>query len=174
MKKILVMLGAVSVMLLAMSAQAAPVSFTGELRQGACTIRPGDEDIALDMEQMLDKDLYLNTRMPGKDFAIHLDGCDVSVVDGVTITFTGAESMQLPGLLALDGSSVASGIAIGVESRAGVMLPFNTESSEYGLVTGSNEIALRAYVQGEPEAIANRSIGLGTFMATATFELVYQ
>ena len=161
-------------LVMALPSQAAPVNFTGELRKGACTIRPGDEDISMNLGDVVNRYLYLNSRTAGEPFSLHLEGCDLSVVDGVTVTFSGTGSAPLSGLLALDPGSTASGIAIGLESQTGQLLALNTESPEYPLSPGNSEVALRVYVQGEPDAIANRSINLGTFSATATFGLSYQ
>ena len=77
------------------------------------------------------------------------------------------------GLLALDSGSSATGVAIGIETPADRPLPLNTASDEQVLAYGNNTIALKAYIRGEPQAIANQSIAAGTFRATSTFTLHY-
>ncbi|WP_454889845.1 fimbrial protein [Serratia quinivorans] len=146
----------------------------GALVAEPCVIPPGDEEIPLDFGTIIDKYLYLNTRTLGQAFEIHLEECDLTLGKTVSVTFTGTENSTLPGLLALDGGSTATGIAIGLETPSAKRLPLNQASDKSLLQAGSNIIALTAYVQGEPQAITNHSIGRGAFTATATFNLEYQ
>ena len=140
----------------------------GALVAEPCTLAPGDENIVLDFGTVIEKYLYLNQRTHGKAFALHLTGCDVQPGSGVTLTFSGPPNAALPGLLALEG-----GIAIGMETPEGKPLPFNKASELYPLVPGDNVLTLQAYVQGEPEAIRQQTIGRGAFSAVATFNLAY-
>lgn len=160
---------------LTVPAQAAPnVRLYGALVAEPCVIPPGEENIALDFGGIVDKYLYLNTRTPGQGFEIPLAECDLSLGNTVTVTFSGVESAGLPGLLALDTGSGATGIALGLETPDARPLKLNTASDKVPLQEGSNVIALKAYVQGEPGAIAGQSIGRGAFTATATFSLEYE
>ncbi|WP_028715586.1 fimbrial protein [Pantoea ananatis] len=170
-----------AVMLLLAVLIAGPVLAAGEnihlygaLVAEPCVIPPGEEVIALDFGSVIDKYLYLNTRTQGQSFSIHLTECDVSLGKTVKVTFLGTENAALPGLLALDGGSQATGIAIGLETEKAKPVPINTESDTYLLQAGDNRIALKAYVKGEPQAIANRTIGYGPFGAVATFALEYE
>lgn len=147
--------------------------FHGVLVAEPCTLRPGDDAIPLDMSRISSQYLYANSRSIGTSFSIHLEGCDTSIADSVTTTFTGLENSQLPGLLALDGSSVARGIALGIETVANIPLPLNTISDEQALIDGNNTIEFKAYVRGEPLALANRTIRAGSFKAISIFTLAY-
>lgn len=146
----------------------------GALVAEPCVIPPGEEDIALDFGTIIDKYLYLNTRTPGQSFSIHLTECGLSLGKTVNVTFLGAENTALPGLLAIDGGSQATGIAIGLETQQVKPVPINQPTDNYLLQEGENRIALKAYVRGEPEAIKNQSIERGPFSATATFRLEYE
>ena len=160
--------------LLASQVQAADnLSFKGVLVAQACTIRPGDELIPVKFSDISTFSLYQNTRTPGEPFYIHLQDCDTQIADSVTATFSGAENAELPGLLALATGSNARGIAIGLETITDQALPLNVASPEQTLNDGDNVIALKAYVQGEPKAIANESIRKGRFVANSTFTLAY-
>ncbi|MBE3210333.1 type 1 fimbrial protein [Enterobacter cloacae complex sp. P32C] len=150
------------------------VHFYGALVAEPCVIVPGDEDIRLDFGTVIDKYLYLNTRTLGLPFEIRLAECDLTLGNMVKVTFIGTENTALPGLLAINDSSKASGIGIGLETQAGKPLPLNSESDKYLLQKGNNTIALKGYVQGEPKALANRAIGYGSFSAVATFTLEYE
>ena len=149
------------------------LSFKGNLVEEACTIRPGDEAITLELWDVTSKHLYINTRTQGKQFKVHLDDCDTTIGRTVTITLGGRENMKLPGLFALDGGSVASGIGLGIETLNNKPLPVNAVSDEQTLSDGNNVIELKAYVQGEPEAIRDQTIGHGTYTVSSTFTLDY-
>jgi type 1 fimbria pilin len=146
----------------------------GVLVAEPCVIAPGKDEIQLDFGTIIDKYLYLNTRTLGQSFEIRLEECDLTLGKTVSMTFTGTENSALPGLLAIDGSSAASGIAIGLETPKANKLPLNKASEKLLLQEGSNIIALKAYVQGEPQAITNKTIGRGPFNAVATFNLEYE
>jgi type 1 fimbria pilin len=155
-------------------AQAADnLSFKGNLVEQACTLRPGDEAITFELWDVTSKHLYLNTRSQGRDFKLHLEDCDTTISNTVTIQFGGRENTALPGLFALDGGSGASGIGVGLETPSNTPLPLNAVSDEQVLSNGSNVIELKAYVQGEPQAISDQTIGHGTFTVTSTFTLDY-
>ena len=149
------------------------LNFIGNLVAVPCTLRPGDDAVTLDMSEISTHYLYANSRTIGKQFNIHLEGCDTSISDSVTTTFSGTPSPALPGLLALDGSSVAKGIALGIETSANLPLPLDTPSEEHTLIDGNNIIAFKAYVRGEPQAIVDKSIRAGVFTAVSTFKLDY-
>ena len=149
------------------------LSFKGNLVEEACTIRPGDEAITLELWDVTSKHLYINTRSQGKGFKLHLEDCDTTIGNTVTITFGGRENMALPGLFALDGGSGASGIGVGLETPSNKPFPVNTVSDKQVLSTGSNVIELKAYVQGEPDAIRDQTIGHGRYTVTSTFTLDY-
>lgn len=147
--------------------------FHGALVAEPCTIRPGDEAIILNFGTVVDKYLYSNQRTLGKQFQIHLVDCDITLGTTAKIMFTGNDSVNLPGLLAVNGSSNNMGVAIGLETPTGKPLPLNQSSDEILLSAGGNVITLKAYVQGEPDAIAQRTIQRGEFNAVATFSLEY-
>lgn len=150
------------------------VHLYGALVAEPCVIPPGDEEIQLDFGTIVDKYLYQNIRTLGQPFEIRLVECDISLGKTVKVTFTGMENTALPGLLAIDAGSGAKGIAIGLETLEAKPLPLNKSSADYVLQAGNSLIALKAYVQGEPQAIANRTIGYGPFNAVATFSLEYE
>lgn len=150
------------------------LDFRGGLVNAPCTLRAGDEDLTLEFGTVIDKYLYSNARTPSRPFVLHLDDCDTTVLTGVTLTFSGTESPELPGLLALDPSSQAQGIAVGIESGAGQPWPLNGPGATIQLTSGNTIIPLQAYVKAEPTMMATRGITYGVFTATAAFTLSYQ
>lgn len=159
---------------LSQAAQPYNVRLHGALVAEPCVIPPGDENIRLDFGTVIDKYLYTNQRTHGQAFEIHLTECDLSLGKTVKVTLSGIENPHLAGLLAIEGGSEASGIAIGMETQAGQPLPLNKSGEGYRLVNGNNTLTVLAYVQGEPNAIANRTIERGRFSAIATFSLEYE
>ncbi|WP_108703750.1 fimbrial protein [Klebsiella oxytoca] len=139
-----------------------------------CVIEPGRENIPLDFGIILDNYLYLNQRTPGLPFEIRLAQCDPEISKTVAVKFYGKESLVLPGLMAVNEGSGATGIAIGLETPEAKPLPLNKLSDKYDLLKGSNVISLRAYVRGEPDALTRKNLGKGEFSAVATFSLEYE
>ncbi|MGQ1888418.1 fimbrial protein [Serratia marcescens] len=150
------------------------VRLFGALVSEPCVIPPGKENIELDFGTVIDKYLYLNTRTQGLPFSISLAECDLNLGNTVRMAFVGTENPVLPGLLALNAGSQATGIALGLETYDARPLKLNEMSSKIPLQAGSTLITLRAYVKGEPGAIANQNIGRGQFSATVTFSLEYE
>lgn len=146
--------------------------FDGTLVADPCVLDPNTTEITLDFGTVIDKYLYLNARTHSQPFTINLLECDTSLGDTAIFTFKGAESSELPGLLALT-KGPASGIAIGMELPDGTPLPFNKPTPGFHLTDGATSITMKGYVQGEPRAIQSHSIGRGEFTAVATFEIEY-
>lgn len=159
---------------LSLRAQDNNVHLHGAIVAEPCVIAPGDEEIHLDFNNVVGKYLYLNTRTIGQKFEIRLIECDINIGKSVKITFTGKESVTLPGLLAIDASSEANGIAVGLETMNAKPLAINKESDVFILKKGNTPIELKAYIKGEPKAIANKTIGYGNFSAVTTFSLEYE
>lgn len=146
----------------------------GALVEEPCAIKPGDENIQLDFGTLVDKYLYKHQRTLSKPFQLQLLDCDTSLGKSVKISFSGTESSALPGLLTLDTGSQGQGVAIGFETADGQPLKLNDWTSNHLLGNGNNIILIRAYVQGEAQAIAKRNIQHGLFTAVATFTLIYE
>ncbi|HEJ7943949.1 TPA: fimbrial protein [Serratia liquefaciens] len=146
----------------------------GTLVAEPCVILPADADIQLDFGTVIDKYLYLNGRTHGQQFELRLSDCDLSLGNTVRMTFSGTENPKLPGLLALDSGSMASGVGIGIETDEGVPVLLSHETKKYPILAGNNVITLKAYVKAEQAAIATKSIGRGSFSASATFNLEYE
>jgi len=161
-------------LMLSQTAQAENVRLHGALVAEPCVIAPGGESVTLDFGSLIDKDLYTNQRTRSKPFDIRLMECDVSLGKTVKVTFSGIENSHLAGLLAVDGGGQAKGIAIGMETLGGQKLPLNKPGEGVRLVNGSNTLTMLAFVQGEPAAIANKTIERGPFSAIATFSLEYE
>ncbi|EKT61585.1 fimbrial protein [Providencia sneebia] len=157
----------------AKNGQIGEIRIRGLLVAETCTVRPGDENIAVNFRSILDTDLYINKKPSSENFYIHLEDCDESVLKTVTVKFTGSENSNLPGLLAVDNGSMASGIGVEITELGGKKIPINSVTPAYKLQKGSNTLSFSANIQAEPKAITNKSIGLGNYTATSTFTLNY-
>lgn len=156
-----------------LSSTAETINFDGMLIEDACDLYPGDELITLDFGTIADKYLYLNSRTLSESFSIRLINCDLSLGREINASFQGNENPFLPGFLALDQVSQANGIAIGLETSSGDKIDINTGKNKQKLSMGKNEIKLKAYIQGEPSSLINKTISYGTFISTLTFFLEY-
>lgn len=165
---------AITLLVLSGSGYAEDVHFSGTLIADACVIAPGDETVELDFRGIRDQDLYANTRTPSENFEIRLTDCDLTMGNVVKVKLSGPENTAVPGALKLDAGSMASGVAIGLETASGHPLLLNQGVASYPLTAGTNQLRLRAYIQGEPAALTARTIGIGPFNATATFTLDYE
>ncbi|ELJ4094512.1 type 1 fimbrial protein [Salmonella enterica] len=163
-------------MLMAGHTQAAPdnVHFSGALVAEPCTLPDEDTSIQLDFGSVIEKYLYQYTRTQGQPFTIHLLDCDPSMMNTVSVMFTGTANTELTDLLATETTSSARGVAIGIELQNGVLLPVNKPSPYGNLAAGNNDLNFTAFVQATPSAIANKTLGAGDFRAIATFQLSYQ
>lgn len=152
------------------SAWASNVSLRGVLVEEACLLTAQNANILLDFGTTVDKYLYINTRTHGKLLELKLTDCDLSLGTTVVVSFQGSESLALPGLLAVNSNK---GIAIGLEAMDGTALPLNKPGRSYQLNAGTTIVSIKAYIQGEPKALANKSIQRGPISATASFLLNY-
>lgn len=146
--------------------------FDGQLVADPCELDPGSSAITLDFGTVIDTYLYLHKRTHAQPFVIRLKECDLTLGTQVEVTFKGAESIELPGLLAVT-SPADSGLAIGMSLPDGTPLPFNKTVPAFSLQSGNSVLELNGYVQGEPNALANHTLRRGVFSALATFELNY-
>ncbi|MHA7847998.1 fimbrial protein [Serratia sp. D1N4] len=148
---------------------AADMTFMGELIEPACTLE--NDKILVDMGTVFEQYIYANQRTPGTLFELRLKNCDLTHTNRVKVTFEGLHNTALPTLLAVNGGA-NRGIAIGLETPSGQAVPLgNTE--DYPLLAGDNTLKLKAYIQGEPNALINKTIVRSAFSAIATFTLEY-
>ncbi|MCL6722980.1 type 1 fimbrial protein [Klebsiella sp. T2.Ur] len=152
------------------------VRFHGSVVALPCSIVPGSDNLMVDFKQASVKDLYLNTKTRITPFTIHLENCSTRVFDTVSVTFSGPENSKLPDHLAITprGQGSASGVGIGLEEMDGVEIKLNHPTTPLRIQANTMDLTYKAYLQGEPDAVNNKTITYGTFTATATFTLNYQ
>ncbi|NNA54015.1 fimbrial protein [Pseudomonas lactis] len=148
--------------------------FSGALVNEPCVLAPEDEMVELDFKSIIDKELYLNGRTRGRPITLRLQNCQLGIGKSkVNITFSGPESIDPPGLLVLQSADL-QGVLVGLETTGGKHLSLNKAHDMGVFVEGSHSINFNAYLQVEPRALADRSIGLGAFNAALNFTLSYE
>lgn len=89
----------------------------------------------------------------------------------VKVTLTGTEDSEQPGFLALDPTSGAQGVGIGMEKSDGTLVPLNdTTGATFNLSDGADSLNFNAWLQAK----SGRDVTSGEFSAslTATFEYI--
>ncbi|EOW6742855.1 fimbrial protein [Cronobacter dublinensis] len=150
------------------------VHFSGALVSEPCMLPDTDTDIHLDFGTVIEKYLYQYQRTKSQPFSIHLTECDPAILSTVSVTFQGTADTELTDMLALDASSSAKGVAIGLELADGTPLAINKASPYTTLTSGSNTLGFSAFVQAQPRVITSKSLTAGDFTAISTFILAYQ
>ncbi|MFW0880073.1 fimbrial protein [Cronobacter dublinensis] len=150
------------------------VHFSGALVSEPCTLPDADTDIHLDFGTVIEKYLYQYQRTKSQPFSIHLTECDPAILSSVSVTFQGTADTALKDMLALDASSSAKGVAVGLELADGTPLAINKASPYTTLTSGSNTLDFNAYVQIQPSTVDNKTLTAGEFTAISTFIIGYQ
>lgn len=148
------------------------LNITGALVSEPCELGPDGATLKVSFGTVPDKTLYSETRTKGIPLNVNLINCDLSLGTQATLTFTGRESLLMPGFLVTTGTG-SPGVVIGLEQPDGTPVPFNQTSPAYILTDEKNTLSLLAFVAAEPDAIKNNSLTPGDFTATATFEVGY-
>lgn len=150
------------------------VHFHGALVAEPCTLPDSDKDIKLDFRSVIVKSLYQYQRTKSQPFTIYLEDCDPSLMKTVSVTFSGTPDDELNTMLALDPSSTAKGVAIGLEMPDASPLAINKTTPWQQLTAGNNTLTFNAYVVAEPSALSSKTITAGDFTAISSFVLNYQ
>lgn len=145
----------------------------GSILSAPCKVK--NDVVDVEFGDIIGKYLYLHERTPSIPFYIELEDCRTDIADSVIVSFSGNPSYGdgLDGFLALDGNSVATGVAVGIEMENGQFLSLMDESKAIDIIEGDNILPFKAFVQGDETVLKNKSLGFGEFWATATFILEY-
>lgn len=152
------------------TAQAAEnLKFHGTLVEDVCELVINNGNLAEVTFPALSAAELAKAPSAAQPFTMTLKNCYSTLSSKVRVTFTGTEATDASGLLALDNSSAASGVAIALETTTGTAVAINnTTGTTFTLQTGSNSLTMNARVK----AIGGQQIVPGQFSAsaTATFE----
>ncbi|CAM8229219.1 fimbrial protein [Morganella morganii] len=159
-------------LLMCSAVHGADVEVKGQLVFEPCTLSQASENITLSFGTIVKNYFYTADRTPPEPFIIELTNCDTGIGTEAFVTFRGAESIALPGLLVPDNGTLP-GLAIGIETPEGKQLQLNKTSPVYALSDGTTTLNFQGYVQAEPDAIRDKTLVTGDLSATATFEITY-
>lgn len=149
------------------------IHYGGTLIALPCTIEPGTENPWYYLGVTPTKSLYRFTRTSSFLITFELKDCDTSLGSTVKASFSGPVNSE--GLLMFTPGSEAKGAGIGLEYLDGRPIPIDgTTDYAVPLRDGDMTIRLKAYVQGEREALADKSLVTGDFTAVMTYTLSYE
>ncbi|WP_420900448.1 fimbrial protein [Escherichia coli] len=164
---------AASLMLLSAGASCAVdnnLHFYGNLLSKSCTLVVQGETLAeVHFPVVSNKDLMVAGQSDRVPVVFQLQDCKGPSGYEVKVTLTGTEDNGLPGFLALDPSSGATGVGIGMEKTDGTQVLINdTTGAKFTLNNGNNNLNFNAWLQAK----SGREVTTGDFTAslTATFE----
>lgn len=159
----------------ALASTSTTINYSGTLIALPCTIVPGMENLYVDLGMIATKSLYRFTRTPGKVFQFELTDCDTSLGNAITGSFTAASYNAAEKLLTFSPGSTAQGAGVGLETLSGTPITMNDGSIyKVPIVDGDMVIQVRAYVQGEQQALATKSLVPGDFWTVLTYQLSYE
>lgn len=151
----------------------ATITYSGNLVALPCSIEPGMDNLYVDMGITDTKSLYRYTRTAAREIQFVLGDCDPKIYSTVSAIFSGTTNAE--GLLMFSPGSTAQGAGIGLEYLDGRPIGVG-DGKAYGvpLREGNMTIRLKAYVQAESMALANKTIVPGTYDAILTYTLSYE
>ncbi|ECI3617820.1 TPA: fimbrial protein [Salmonella enterica] len=148
------------------------VHYSGKLVAGACNLVVDNDTMAtVDFHTIGSDNFDANGQTTPVPFTLSLKDCKTALANGVVVTFQGVEDSTLPGLLALESSSIANGFAIGIETADQHPLIINaSQGTEFMLAEGNTIINLQAWLQ----KTSGENIMPGEFNASAMVNFEYQ
>lgn len=153
------------------------VTFKGSIIEAPCSITPETVDQTVNLGQVSNVALKDGGQSNPENFQIKLENCDLisdpadpKKNNTVSITFTGAASVDDAKLLGITGTAKGAGIAI--TDGSGKLIELGKASSAQTLGNGSNTLSFSAYLQGSKASTA--VITPGDFQSVADFTLAYQ
>lgn len=155
------------------------VTFKGSIVDAPCSITPEAADQTVDMGQISNIALREGGQSTPKSFQIKLENCELSAGTGeplvgknnaISITFSGASSVDDAKLLGITGTAKGAGIAI--TDASGRLIELGKATTAQRLDMGNNTLSFAAYMQGNKTAGA--IVTPGEFQSVADFTLTYQ
>jgi len=151
----------------------ATINYSGTLVALPCTVPPGTENLYVDMGVIPTKSLYRFKRTAAKLVEFELKDCDTDLGNSISIYFSGP--MTGDGLLQFSSGSQAKGAGIGLEYLNGTPININNvEPYKVSIRDGDMTVRMKAFVQGEQEALAGKTIQPGAFTAVLTYIMSYE
>ena len=152
------------------------LTFKGVVVAYPCSIAPESERVPVDFGEISIQSLFASGKTTPIPFSIKLVDCSPDVFDSVTVTFDGVQNAQMADRLAIVAKMPgnAGGIGIGLleADDTPVKLGIATRPTSIGSTT--MQLDFQAFVEAEPDAIANGTATTGAFTAATNYTLNYQ
>lgn len=146
--------------------------FYGNLLSKTCTpVEQAGTLAEVQFPNISHKDLMTRGQSDRVPVVFRLKDCKGPAQYSVKVTLTGTEDSEQPRFLALDGTSGAQGVGIGMETVDGTAIAINnTTGVTFVLSDGNNSLNFRAWLQAKE----GRDVTPGDFTAqlTAMFEYI--
>ncbi|WP_054178949.1 fimbrial protein [Trabulsiella odontotermitis] len=152
------------------------LSFKGLVIAYPCSIAPESERVPVDFGKISIKSLYGTGRTTPVPFSIKLQDCNPTTFDSVTVTFNGITNTMMADRLAIQPTAPdnASGVGIGLLEADDTPVRLGIATSPTAITDTVMQLNFQAFVEAEPDALANGTIATGPFTATANYTLNYQ
>lgn len=152
------------------------LNFKGTVVAQGCSIVPSSQSVAVDFGEISTRTLYMQGKSQLKSFVIELQDCSTAVFNTVSVTFNGQENVNMIDRLAITpvASSTVSGIGIGFEESDGTPISLESPTTAVALSESTMQLSFNAFVEGEQDALNNKTLQAGAFQATAYYTLNYQ
>lgn len=152
------------------------INFRGTVVALGCSIVPSSKNVVVDFGDISTLTLYAEKKSAPQAFKIELQGCSSEIFKSITVTFSGTRNTSMPDRLAITSLSPnsASGIGIGLEENNGTVIALDTPTSATAISDATMQLDFKAFVEGEPDALSNKTMQTGAFRATANYILNYQ
>lgn len=145
----------------------ATVTFHVQVVSSPCNFQDNNE-IVVEMGETSTRTLQTQQYGDWHTFTLGFTECNIDTFQNVAIQFLGTEATHLPGRLALDSSSSAKGVAIGIY-YGNSLVSINNNSAWIPLQVGDNTLPFSARI----ERTADDTLQSGDYTATAHFKLSY-
>lgn len=152
------------------------LSFKGMVIAYPCSIAPESEQVPVDFGKISTKSMYINGKTTPVPFTITLQDCTPGVFSSVTVTFSGEANGNLPDRLAIKPTTPgnAGGVGVGLLEADNTPVRLNVATTPTPVNDTVLQLNFQAFVEAEPQALANGTISTGPFTATANYTLNYQ
>jgi len=156
----------------ATAADTGNIKFIGDITTSACAIGGGQQGADMTVYMGSIPSSYftaIGDRGPMTDFSITLIGCDTTVSNTASISFTpGAGSVVDSRLLSLENGAGAQGVAVGLAEQNGTDIVVGGPAVSYSLVDGSNVLNFKAFYEA-----TSATVVAGPANARAVFAVAY-
>lgn len=152
-------------------AEDASISITGTIRDNTCSVSSDSQSKQVNLGNISSKQFQkAGDGSPAQVFMINLEKCSTQI-SSISVSFTGTADKNNPDLLALDeGSSYASGLAVGIYDAERQLVPMGKASGTYTLPDGQTSTSLKFFAR---YLSTQNTVTSGDATATTTFVLNY-